>query len=205
MKIYFTCSTADFFTHKNEYFAIRETLLKHNHILTRDWLIETEEALMNYKKDICNVKDTYSKCVQALRDADLVIIEDTVSNFSTGHQITLALQYKRPTLVLWKKEKPKHFKQMFIHGVESEFLEIAEYDLDTLEQNILTFISKYAHAEEKNRFHLVLNGVERQYLDWSQFNKSKSRTTLIREALKNMMNNDQEYSRYLYKGEQTLL
>ena len=200
MKIYFTCSTAEFFTHKKEYFAIRDLLIRKNHTLTRDWLVQTDEALLGYKHDMSNVKNIYAQCVTALRDADMVIIEDTVSNFSTGHQITLALQYKRPTLVLWKKDKPRQFKQMFIHGVESEFLEVAEYTKDTLEDIITTFIAKYAHGEEKNRFHLVLSGMERQYLDWAQYHKGKSRTELIRSLLKETINEDEEYRRYLQGG-----
>lgn len=197
MKVYFTCSTAEFFTHKKEYFAIRDLLIKENHILTRDWLVQTDEALLGYKHDMSNVKNIYAQCITALRDAEIVIVEDTVSNFSTGHQITLALQYKRPTLVLWKKDKPRQFKQMFIHGVESDLLEVAEYTIDSLEDIITTFIAKYAHAEEKNRFHLVLSGVERQYLDWAQYHKNKSRTVMLRESLRKEMEEDEDYKTYL--------
>ena len=57
-----------------------------------------------------------SNCLKITKNADLVIIEDTVSNFSTGHQITLALEMQKPTLVLWKGQKHKHFNQMFILG-----------------------------------------------------------------------------------------
>jgi len=199
MKVYFTCSTAEFFEHKNEYFAIRDLLVAENHILTRDWLTITEDALVNYRNTLTNVKQIYTQCIEALREADLVIVEDTVSNFSTGHQITLALQYKRPTLVLWKKDKPKQFKKMFIHGIESDFLEVTEYSIETLETIIKTFIAKYSHAEEKNRFHLVLSGVERQYLDWAQYHKNKSRTVMLRESLRKEMEEDEEYKKYLEK------
>src|SRR3982751_725574 len=99
MKIYFTCSTAEFFTHRDNYFAIRDFLISKEHVLTRDWLPHTEEQLKLGSTDIRDIKQIYKACVEAIKESDLVIIEDTVSNFSTGHQITLALQMKKPTLV----------------------------------------------------------------------------------------------------------
>lgn len=197
MKIYFTCSTAEFRQHRNEYFAIREYLLKEGHILTRDWLPDTEQRLQTGDIDVRDIKEIYKACVNAIKEADIVIIDDTVSNFSTGHQITLALQMKKPTLVLWQGKKYRQFKQMFIHGIDSNLLEVAEYTRDNLEEIVQIFIAKYENITEKNRFHLVLNNMERRYLDWAQFVKGKSRTSVIREALREVINNDDEYGKYL--------
>ena len=90
---------------------------------------------------------------------------------------------------------------MFIHGIESEFLETAKYTSENLKEIIKVFLEKYADIDERNRFHLVLNNLERQYLDWAQFSKSKSRTKIIKEALKRVIDNDHEYTNYLSKHE----
>lgn len=197
MKIYFTCSTAEFFTHRDTYFSIREYLINQGHVLTRDWLPPTEERLKQHKVQREDIKQIYKACIEALREADVVIVEDTVSNFSTGHQITLALQYKRPTLVLWKEEKPKTYKASFIQGIESDILQVNEYTEATLFEHINSFLKKYSGNQEKNRFHLVLSSAERQYLDWLQYNEHKSRTTAIREALRITIDNNEKYQRYL--------
>jgi len=199
VKIYFTNSTAEFSKYKDSYFSIRNFLVEQGHILTRDWLPHAEERIRSGDTDIREIKEIYKACVQAIREADIVIIEDTVSNFSTGHQITLALQFKKPTLVLWRGKKHRQFKQMFIHGIESDFLQITEYTLNNFDEVIQIFINKYENFSEKNRFHLVLNNVERMYLDWAQFIKGKSRTKVIREALQNEIENDDEYEQYLSK------
>ncbi|MFH1295188.1 MAG: hypothetical protein ABIH84_01245 [bacterium] len=146
-----------------------------------------------------NIKQIYRDCIKSLKEADLVIIEDTVSNFSTGHQITVALQNRKPTLVLWQGKKYRQFNQMFIHGIESDILQVSEYSKENLFDTISIFVSKYENALERNRFHLVLNNVERSYLDWAQFTKNKSRTKVIREALKNGIDADPDYSNYLNK------
>ncbi|HSW74716.1 MAG TPA: hypothetical protein VLG16_02480 [Candidatus Saccharimonadales bacterium] len=196
MKIYFSCSTAELAEYRDSYYAIRDYLAK-EHILTRDWLEETEKHMQAGNTELPNIKNIYKACVEAIREAELVVIEDTVSNFSTGHQITLALQIRKPTLVLWQRKKHKHFNQMFIHGIESDLLQVAEYTPDTLVDVLQTFINTYADGAEKNRFHLVLSGRERRYLDWAQFVKHKSRTKVIREALKNIIEHDHEYQAYL--------
>lgn len=197
MKIYFTCSTAEFKQYRENYWAIRNYLVDNGHILTRDWLAEADGRLKAKQTELGDIKEIYKACVQAIREAELVIIDDTVSNFSTGHQITLALQLRKPTLVLWQGGKHRQFKHMFIHGIESDILEIAEYNGNNFSKAIQAFISKYEDTNERNRFHLVLNGIERNYLDWAQYVKGKSRTKVIRAALDEIMDNDVEYRDYL--------
>ncbi len=199
MKIYFTCSTAELTTHWENYIAIRNYLVESGHLLTRDWLPHTKKRLVTGDTQVPDIKDIYKSCVNALREAELVIVEDTVSNFSTGHQITLALQLRKPTLVLWQGAKHRQFSQMFIHGVESDLLQVAEYDANTLTDIMQTFINTYDDRPEKNRFHLVLSGIERRYLDWAQFVKHQSRTKVIREALKNTIASDEDYKKYLLR------
>ena len=197
MKIYFTCSTADFFKYRESYFCTRNYLIEHGHTLTRDWLPHTEQHLLNGSRDIRDIKQIYKECMVAIKEADLVIIEDTVSNFSTGHQITVALQNKKPTLVLWQGEKHRQFNKMFIHGIDSDILQVSEYSESNLYTTMEAFICKYEDVSERNRFHLVLNNMERNYLDWAQFTKGTSRTKMIREALRGVIESDIDYTSYL--------
>ena len=176
---------------------IRAHLIAENHVLTRDWLPKTEYRIARGDVDVIDIKEIYRACIEALNEADLVIVEDTVSNFSTGHQITLAILRQKPTLVLWHGQKHRHFKKMFIHGIESDFLETAQYDKTNYREIIIKFIKKYEQIKQKNRFHLVLNSVERKYLDWAQFHKEKSRTRVIREAIEKIIDEDQDYQNYL--------
>jgi hypothetical protein len=197
MKIHFTCTTAEYQKYRDGYFKIRNYLIGEGHLLVRDWLPLAEERIRNKQNDMADIREIYKYNITAIKEADLVIVEDTVSNFSTGHQITVALQNRKPTLVLWRGEKHKQFKQMFIHGIESDILQVSEYTDENLEKIIKVFMEKYENVEEKNRFHLVLNNLERQYLDWAQYSKNKSRTKVIREALKKVIECDAEYSDYL--------
>ncbi len=197
MKIYFTCSTSEFLKYEKNYSQIRELLIKDNHILTRDWIPHAKELVLSGEIERRDIKKIYKECMTAINEADVVIIEDSISNFSTGHQITVALQRQKPTLVLWAKPKQAHFKTSFIQGVESDLLEFEVYNDETLRKIIKAFIKKYENSRQRNRFHLVLNEVERKYLDWAQFKSGVSRTQLIRDSLRKTIDNDEEYSEYL--------
>jgi len=197
MKVYFTSSTAELFKYRKYYYAIRDFLVDENHVLTCDWLKKTEDVIDSGNVELNNIKDIYKSCMTAIDEADVVIIEDTVSNFSTGHQITIALQKQKPVLVLWKGEKHRHFKKVFIHGIESDILEVSQYTLKNYKEIISVFINKYSNSQQRNRFHLVLNNLERNYLDWVQFNQGKSRTKIIRSGLNKIIDEDVEYRKYL--------
>jgi hypothetical protein len=196
MKVYFTSSTAQLMEYRENYHAIRNFLVDKGHIITRDWLPYVEKQMINGETEL-DIKKIYEGCVEAIRQADLIIVEDTVSNFSTGHQITLALRFRKPTLVLWQGAKHRQFSQMLIHGIDSDILEVREYTLEQLPNILQTFMTKYEDSAEKSRFHLVLDGTERMYLDWAQFVKGKSRTKVIREALRQAIDQDEEYEQYL--------
>jgi antirestriction protein len=197
MKVYFTASTAEFVQYKQNYHAIRDFLVAEQHVLTRDWIGRAEERIAKGQDVITDIKQIYKECIQALEDADAVIIEDSVSNFSTGHQITVALQRQKPTLVLWSTPKHRHFKNTFIQGIDSEYLEVAEYNLENYQEIVRKFLKKYEQARQRNRFHLVLSDNERKYLDWAQYNGGQSRTKIIRKALREQIDRDEDYQKYL--------
>jgi len=204
MKIYFACTTSEFSKYHDTYFKLRDFLVGENHVLTRDWLPEADKRL-TYKRDVSieDAKNMYKKCIRGIRDADLVIIEDTISSFSTGHQITISLNNRKPTLVLWQYDKKRQFKHSFIHGIESDLLMIKEYDKNNFQEIIRAFIQQYSTPFERNSFHLVLGGDERKYLDWLQYNRGKSRTHSIRFALREKMLQDKGYNEYLSKATKT--
>lgn len=198
MKIFFSTTTSQFDKFKHLYYMIRGFLVKEGHILTRDWLQLIRDREEGIEIPKLNAKERYHYVVSALTNTKILIIEDTVSSFSNGHLITLALVKKIPVLVLWhEKLKKKKFKTNFIEGIESDYLEIHKYNEKNYKDIIRGFIKKYTKTGEKNRFHLVLDGIEREYLDWAQYNYKKSRTEVIRGSIRKTIDKDEEYQRYL--------
>lgn len=198
MKIWYGCTTAKYLKYREYYDSIRQYIIDQGHVLTRDWLpYFTSSDPANRYKDKEESKREYQQVMKAVREADVQIIEDTVSNFSTGHMISMGILWKIPTLVLWLPDKEKYFNKNFIDGIDSEYLEVSEYNLSNYQDIIRSFIYKYEHATERHHFHLVLDEVERRYLDWAQYFSNRSRTNVIRSALRRMVDDDEEYGKYL--------
>lgn len=204
MKIYFGCSTSQFLQYQENYFAIRDFLVDEGHVITRDWLqIYRKEFLHAPEKLLISRKgpeEVYKKVTTAFYKSEIMIAENTVPSFSNGHLMTLALQRKMPVLVLQFRNRPKRYlKKSFIQGIKSEYLEIEDYDLSDFKTKVRSFLKKYEHAGRKTRFNLVIDEVERKYLDWAQNKYSLSRTKMIREGLRKFIDEDEEYQKFLEK------
>jgi len=197
VKIYATHSTAKLLEYKDNYVALREFIVSNGHTLTYDWLHNALKFVKEGRKVVPNYKKIYKECLIAMDKADLVIIDDTVSSFSTGHQITLSIRHKKPTLVLWGEDKNIHFENSFLHSIESEYLEIAKYTLETLEDVLASFINKHSDVQSRHRFNLVMSDVEKHYLEWAQLNGNISKTKVIRKSIRDKMTDDIDYQKYL--------
>lgn len=196
MKVFYSCTTAELLKYKEIYLKIREIIIENGHILTRDWLLRAIERIESgdaYQ----NPKQFFGKVLKAMDEAEVIIVEDTVSNFSTGFITTYAIQRNKPILVLRTQDKKSHFKDSLLDGVGSETLEIVNYKYEELDRIVKTFLKKYENSNNKTRFNLVLSGVERNYLDWAKQNRGDSRTKLIRTSIRRTIENDLEYQSYL--------
>jgi len=197
MKVFFTCTTTKFKQYKNNYRAIRNFLVKEGHIITRDWIQKVHLNSKEFEDEENGSVKIYKLTRKALDEADILIVEDTVESFSNGHLITVALQRRIPVLVLWHTSKKRYFSKSLIQGMEDPLLQISKYTMANYKNIIRAFLNKYANANEKHHFHLVINEAERRFVDWACFNKNRSRTEVIREALRKMMESDKKYLQYL--------
>ncbi len=198
MRVFFGCTAAELNKYQKYYLAIRQFLIDEGHVLTRDWIPDAIKRMHKLTPpEEYDPKKIAAAFQHAMNESDVIIVEDTVSNFSTGYEITFALQRNKPVLVLWLKDKHHLFDRTLLHGIESEYLQISQYDLSNYRELIRRFLNKFDSNLEKHRFNLVVDDIERRYLDWGRFAKHKSRTDLVRSALRKQIENDAEYQQYL--------
>ncbi len=199
MKIFFSCSTYGFKDYKENYFLIRDHLIDDGHVILHDWLLKLKEHPKDKLVHEIN-NEEYKKIVKAVDEADLLIFEATVPSFSTGHLLTLAIQKKKPALFMWLDSSNWAKRKGFIYSIESEYIDIIPYNLSCYKNVIDSFIKKYSNYSNDQRFNLLIDKVERQYLDWKSNNTLKTRSNLIRSLIRKDMNNDNDYISYLQKN-----
>lgn len=197
MKVHFTCSTNEFEKYFEFYKLIRRTIKTKGHTLTRDWLYEELEHRKKGIKKYSN--DVYYKTLQAILDADVVIIEGTAPSFHIGHQITIALQKNKPVLFLsLKLEKGKWpIVGSFRKKEDRPILYVKKYTKRSLKTILERFFQEYKRGP-MTRFNLILEHDIENYLIWASLTYKKSKSDIIRDLLrKHMRLEDKNYQEYL--------
>lgn len=201
MKVHFTCSTNEFEEHFELYKTIRKTILQIGIEITRDWIYE---ELKLRKKGIKKYSiNVYEKTIQAILDADAVIIEGSIPSFHIGHQITIALQRNKPVLLLTQKlEKGKWPFITTFHNEHSKrnLLHVKTYTKRSLKTIIKRFLKEYKKGPLV-RFNLFLDNTVDSYLNWASLAYKKSKSEIIRDLIKkNADLGDKKYKKYLKKN-----
>lgn len=199
MKVCFACSTSELAARKDTYRKICALIKEMGHSITRDWLEEAIKIIENKAINTLDREDVYNKVLSSILAADVMIIEGTVTSFSVGHQVTLALSKNKPTLFLIKKsegKKPGKPKNSFLAGITSPLLTVTEYDDSTLADILNDFLNDNG-GKPIVKFNIVLTKEIESYLNWASFTHKVNKSEFIRNLiLKHMKDEDKQYQKY---------
>lgn len=202
MKVHFACSTSELGIYGKNYIDICNLIRDAGHTITRDWIDNAVATLDDYKKGKIKIDrvEIYNKAVESILASNAVVIEGTVSSFSIGHQMTLALSKNKPTLVLIYNDgsdKKNKLQNSFINGIKSPLLTIARYSSkEDIKRNLTSFLSKSSSPSVK--FNIVLSKEIENYLDWASFYYKVNKSEFIRDIIANHMSkNDSHYQKYI--------
>lgn len=199
MKAWFGCTSAQLLTYIDAYKAIRDYIAEKDCVITYDWL-ELAERRQRYdpggRRDI---KRIFKAVLQAIDEADICVIENTVPNFSVAHQISYALHKQKPALVMWQRKDNQQYTDSYLEAIDSKFLTIQEYTMANYQDVLDEFIGYSKIEFGQQRYNVVLGSKQRLYLDWANTNYKKSRSSVIREALDTMSAADSAFKRYIRK------
>ena len=168
------------------------------HSITRDWLEEAIEIVENKAVSTLDREDVYNKVLSSILISDVMIIEGTVTSFSVGHQVTLALSKNKPILFLIKKSTgKKHIKKdSFLAGITAPLLTVVEYDDSTLADILNDFLNNNG-GKPIVKFNIVLTKEIESYLNWASFTHKLNKSEFIRNLiLKHMKDEDKQHQKY---------
>lgn len=161
MKVFFTASYYGKKRYQKEYDAVRATIKK----LTGD-IISPEEG--NYL-DVIDRETRkrlegnhellhYEAIRQGIHLSDTVIIEASQEDLQLGHEVTIAINEKKPVLVLSIHED---FSKKIIH----EYLFGAKYTPKSVAGVVQDFLAKVREMRQARRFNMFLYPSQFEYLD----------------------------------------
>jgi hypothetical protein len=195
MKIWLGMTTFKFKEYKDDYFAIRNYLIEKGCVLTDDWLGNCSEWILknpNIKRDI---KAIYQSVTKAIDGSDVSIIEMTVPNFSSSHQINYSLFKRKPTLVL-RQKKDNTTKDSYIEALESPLLTVKEYHGVAFKKIIDEFLGEAEMENGLARYNVVLDKKQKYYLDWASNQQKKSRSEILRQIINKTIVSDRLYKKF---------
>jgi hypothetical protein len=195
MIIWFGTTTAKWREYKRNYFMIRNYILELNCNINFDWLEEANSYYETEHKNR-NIRKVYEKVTKAIDDADACIIEYTVPNFSSSHQINYALLRKKPTLIMRIRKDNPRFNDSYLEALQSPLLTIRDYNEKNYKQIMKEFIEYSNIDKEQQRYNIVLGKKQKCYLDWAAKKYQRSRSSIIRELIDRMLSEDKEYRKY---------
>lgn len=198
MKIHFACSASGIPEYKKNYLEICRIAREFGHTIARDWLDEAIKHLNDKEKHPVDWKEIFHEISKSVLASDAAIFENTVSSFSTGYQLSLALERRKPVLLLYAKGEKRDYKDTFAAGIESDLITLREYTSDNLKIVLSDFFAKSARGGEKIRFNFFVDKNIENYLDWAAFTYKKSKADILRELVNDqMLRSDLQYKNYL--------
>ena len=160
MKVYFDATPSGIELYGENYKKIAEEIVSLGHELTSDFIINFSEDF--YKLPKLEWSEHYKKIMNAVSDADVLVVEMTKSSLGLGMCVQQGFMQGKPVIALHTKDRV----DLFIGGaedVESKLL-VVEYDVDNLKQvvkNSLEYVSDWLDC----RFTLIINNQIRKHLD----------------------------------------
>ena len=195
MNIWFGTTTSQWIQYKKYYFLLRNYLKELGCIILFDWLEEADEYYGTNHKNR-NIRKVYEKVTQAIDNSDACVIEYTVPNFSSSHQINYAILKKKPTLVMRLKKDNPRFNDSYLEALQSPLLTVSDYNLKDYKRTVKDFLEYCAFGEEQQRYNIVLGKKQRFYLDWATVKYQKSRSGILRELVDKQIEKDKDYRKY---------
>ncbi len=153
------------------------------HIISRDWVEAAYETTLDkssFDYSDLDWNTIYSENIGALTKADIVIVEATTKSFAVGFQTAIALQQKKPTLLL---SRDPISDQTFISGVQETLLEFRQYGEDNLEEIVDKFIEDNTIENKDMRFNFFIDRQIYNYLKWASLKTRKTKAEILRELV----------------------
>lgn len=159
--------------------------------IVHDWLEpgyiqETKEGHSSKNTDWVQV---HRDSIEAIAKSDVVIVDTTARSFNVGYQVALALQMKKPTLVLAPKNGAD--EAVFARGIETgvTFVECPD---DQVGDIVEGFLQENDIQTKDMRFNFFIDRQIYNYLRWTSAKKGKTKAEILRELVLREINKEDD-------------
>lgn len=160
---------------------ISKTLKEKGHVLARDWM---EEAHENIQAGVSIGEEKWQSFIEedfgAIAKSDVIIADITFDSTAIGYQVAMAVQQKKPTLLILRDDKNV---PQFTWNIPSGFLSKISYNKDDIVEKITPFLENNDISTKDMRFNFFIDRPIYNYLRWAALKTGKTKAEVLRELV----------------------
>lgn len=158
--------------------AIIDAIRQNDALLAYDWLTPSLQNSVHTQDDGDAAAMTQAQA-DAIRKADIVIIENSHTGYSEGFQTAVALEYKKPVLVLSRpsgnRQTPYVPNRLLTHSEYSSVQEVLSIVTQFIQENTIT--------TKDLRFNMFIDRPIHNYLRSVSYETGKNKSEIIRDLI----------------------
>lgn len=181
MKVYFTASLRGVQFFGQYYKRIYDQIVEMGYASLDQDIFKLKSSKFYSDQELKGHKahtEFYLKKIQRIQVADVCIFETSLNSLSVGYQVMKALQYHKPTILLYLKDNVPYF----IEGIEHEKLIVRSYT-DTTLQKVLSECLELSHKKREQRFNFFINTELLNYLEGASKKSGLTKSVYIRNLI----------------------
>ncbi|HUD19911.1 MAG TPA: hypothetical protein VMR81_05705 [Patescibacteria group bacterium] len=177
MNVYFTASIVGKKDYLSNYKKIINLLMARGYTVQSEHILNVTEPEIHMKTREERLK-FHKKLENWIQHCDFMVVESSFPSISVGYEISLALQYRKPVLILYSVGDPPSL--FASHADEKVVCE--KYTLDTVEETINEFIN-FVHGAADTRFTFFITPQIAAYLDRISVAEKMPKSVYLRKLI----------------------
>lgn len=148
--------------------------------LALDWIERAYKRIADSDQQSADWSKIYKENLEVIAKADVIIAESSYENFGVGYQVAVAVQQKKPVLLLRHASADKN---AFATGVEDGWVKREDYTEENLPKILKAFLDANDIQAKDMRFNFFIDRPIYNYLRWAAFKTGKTKAEILRELV----------------------
>lgn len=181
MEVHLICSRKTLMEEIDQMREMVRIIQDSGNIIKHEWI---ERAYNRYKSNVpyANWVAIYQQSVETIARTDVVIAECSHENFAIGYMVALAIQHRKPILLLRHEGVDDN---VFATGVEDGWVVRKKYNEHTVRTIIEDFLNVNNVQSKDMRFNFFIDRKIYNYLRWASYKTGKTKSEILRNLVEN--------------------
>ncbi|HET9411364.1 MAG TPA: hypothetical protein VFO38_00755 [Candidatus Saccharimonadales bacterium] len=180
MLVYFIASRKDIVKRIEGLRRLVKVIHEEGHTLALDWMEPIYANEVKYGTNGVDWPVLYKDSIEAITRADVVVAETSIQSYGVGYQTAVAIQLKKPTLLLYSETADL---SAFVSGIPQGSATFKTYTDKNIDKIIRDFLQENDIKAKDMRFNFFIDRPIYNYLRWAAFKTGKTKAEILRELV----------------------